>query len=49
LVTLLADPQRAATLGAEGRVLAESYRWPEALAGASALYAQVVARQRADI
>ena len=49
LVTLLADPQRAAAMGAEGRVLAESYRWPEALAGASALYSQVVARQRADI
>jgi glycosyltransferase involved in cell wall biosynthesis len=49
LVTLLADPPRAARMGAEGRVLAESYRWPEALAGASALYSQVVARQRADI
>ena len=47
-VTLLADPQRAAAMGAEGRVLAERYRWPEALAGASALYSQVVARQRAD-
>jgi hypothetical protein len=35
-------------MGAEGRLLAERYRWPEALAGASALYAQVVARQRAD-
>ena len=45
---LLADPQRAAAMGAEGRALAERYRWPEALAGASALYAQVVARQRAD-
>jgi glycosyltransferase involved in cell wall biosynthesis len=49
LVALLADPQRAAAMGAEGRVLAENYRWPEALAGASALYSQVAARQRADI
>jgi glycosyltransferase involved in cell wall biosynthesis len=48
LATLLADPQRAAAMGAEGRTLAERYRWPDALAGASALYAQVVARQRAD-
>jgi hypothetical protein len=48
LSVLLADPGRAAAMGAEGRQLAERYRWPEALAGASALYAQVVARQRAD-
>ena len=38
--SLLADPQRAAAMGAEGRVLAERYRWPEALAGASALYSR---------
>ena len=48
LAVLLADPARAAAMGAEGRMLAQRYRWPEALAGASALYAQVVARQRAD-
>jgi glycosyltransferase involved in cell wall biosynthesis len=48
LAVLLADPGRAAAMGAEGRALAERYRWPEALAGASALYAQVVARHRAD-
>ena len=35
-------------MGAEGRALAERYRWPDALAGASALYAQVVSRHRAD-
>jgi glycosyltransferase involved in cell wall biosynthesis len=48
LAVLLADPLRAAAIGTEGRMLAQRYRWPEALAGASALYAQVVARQRAD-
>jgi glycosyltransferase involved in cell wall biosynthesis len=48
LSVLLTDPHRAAAMGAEGRRLAERYRWPEALAGASALYAQVAARQRAD-
>jgi glycosyltransferase involved in cell wall biosynthesis len=48
LAVLLADPQRAAAMGAEGRLLAERYRWPEALAGASALYNEVVARKRAD-
>jgi glycosyltransferase involved in cell wall biosynthesis len=48
LAVLLADPERAAGMGAEGRRLAERFRWPEALAGASALYAQVVSRHRAD-
>jgi glycosyltransferase involved in cell wall biosynthesis len=48
LAVLLADPDRAVAMGAEGRALAQRYRWPEALAGASALYAQVVSRQRAD-
>jgi glycosyltransferase involved in cell wall biosynthesis len=48
LAVLLADPDRASAMGAEGRVLAERYRWPEALAGASALYAQVVSRHRAN-
>jgi len=48
LAAVLADPQRAAAMGGEGRMLAQRYRWPEALAGASALYAQVAARLRAD-
>ena len=48
LSVLLADPDRAAGMGVEGRELAERYRWPEALAGVSALYAQVVSRHRAD-
>jgi glycosyltransferase involved in cell wall biosynthesis len=49
LAVLLADPARAARMGAAGRELAERYRWPEALAGVSALYAQVVSRHRANI
>ncbi len=40
LAAVLADPDRAASLGAEGRTLAARFRWPDALAAASALYAQ---------
>jgi polysaccharide biosynthesis protein PslH len=48
LAELLADPARAAALGAAGRELAEPFRWPRALAGAEALYAGLAARHPAD-
>jgi glycosyltransferase involved in cell wall biosynthesis len=48
LADLLADPARAAALGAAGRALAEPLRWPRALAEAEALYAELAARHRAD-
>jgi glycosyltransferase involved in cell wall biosynthesis len=41
LAGLLADPQRAAELGAAGRAFAERFRWPRALAAAQALYAEL--------
>ena len=34
------------THGREGRILAERFRWKEALSGASAFYSEVVARAR---
>jgi glycosyltransferase involved in cell wall biosynthesis len=45
LAAVLADPARAAALGASGRALAEDFRWPRALAAAEALYAELAARQ----
>ncbi len=41
LAALLADPGRAAALGAAGRELAERFRWPDALAAAESLYAEL--------
>jgi glycosyltransferase involved in cell wall biosynthesis len=46
LAAVLADPEQASTLGREGRKLAERFRWKEALSGASAFYAEIVARRR---
>jgi glycosyltransferase involved in cell wall biosynthesis len=46
LVTVLADPERASTLGRDGRKLVERFRWEEALSGVSAFYAETVARSR---
>jgi glycosyltransferase involved in cell wall biosynthesis len=46
LAGVLADPGRASTLGRDGRILAERYRWKEALSGASAFYSEVRARAR---
>jgi glycosyltransferase involved in cell wall biosynthesis len=37
---------RPSTHGREGRILAERYRWKEALSGASAFYSEVMARAR---
>ena len=37
---------RPSTHGREGRILAEHYRWKEALSGASAFYSEVMARAR---
>ena len=45
-VTVLGDPERASTLGRDGRKLAELFRWKEALSGASAFYSEDVARRR---
>jgi glycosyltransferase involved in cell wall biosynthesis len=44
---LLSNAPRAAVLGAAGRQHAERYRWATTLSGASALYAEIVARRRA--
>jgi glycosyltransferase involved in cell wall biosynthesis len=46
LAGVLADPRQASTLGRDGRILAERYRWKEALSGASAFYSEVMARAR---
>ena len=43
LATVLADP---ASFGAEGRKLAERFRWPDALAAASGFYAKVALMSR---
>jgi glycosyltransferase involved in cell wall biosynthesis len=48
LAGVLGDAERAATLGAEGRRLAERFRWPDALAAASAFYAEAALRRRSD-
>jgi glycosyltransferase involved in cell wall biosynthesis len=48
LAGLLADPVRAAALGAAGRAHAEGFRWPRTLAAAQALYAELAAGHRAD-
>jgi glycosyltransferase involved in cell wall biosynthesis len=40
-IALLEDPAAAAALGAEGRRLAEGFRWPSALAPAQALFARL--------
>jgi glycosyltransferase involved in cell wall biosynthesis len=42
LASVLADPE---SIGAQGRMLAERYRWPDALAAASAFYALMSERQ----
>ncbi len=49
LAGVLADLEQASTLGREGRKLAERFRWEEALSGASAFYAEVVARRRSAL
>jgi glycosyltransferase involved in cell wall biosynthesis len=46
LVRVLADPGQASTLGREGRILAERFRWKEALSAASAFYSEVMGRAR---
>jgi glycosyltransferase involved in cell wall biosynthesis len=46
LAEVLASPARAAELAGEGRALARRFRWAETLSGASAIYAEVVARRR---
>jgi glycosyltransferase involved in cell wall biosynthesis len=46
LAGVLSDPHQASTLGREGRILAEQYRWKAALSGAAAFYSEVSARAR---
>jgi glycosyltransferase involved in cell wall biosynthesis len=46
LAAVLADSRQASTLGRDGRILAEHYRWKEALSVASAFYSEVSARAR---
>jgi glycosyltransferase involved in cell wall biosynthesis len=46
LAGVLADSRQASTLGRDGRILAEHYRWKGALSVASAFYSEVCARAR---